>query len=156
MVVGVFVLAITGWNLTISAMSAQLGILGTISLLLKELSLLLQLLALALKQRLVVFLGEPWQSEVVVLRLAEVFLRKDLSFILHALCRVDYSINLSGLDIFALILLRNDVVQVAFTDFVSWTFLERTPILHSSHHLISRSHDEVFVDLNVARRASSV
>ena len=71
-----------------------------------------------------VFLGEPWQSEVVVLRLAEVFLRKDLSFVLHALCRVDYSINLSGLDIFALILLRNDVVQVAFTDFVSWTFLE--------------------------------
>ena len=70
---------------------------------------------MGLLERLVVLLGEFWQAELVVLRVAEVFFREDLTVILHTLRLVYHLLrNVSCLHLISLVLLLYDILLNAF------------------------------------------
>ena len=138
----------------------------------KYLPLLLQLLAVGLYKGLVVLLGELRQAELVVFRVAKVFLREDLPLILHTLRLIEHwRWNVAGLDLITLFLLFNNILLDAFVKHLSILtfhallgvlllnlspyFFDRFPILHRTKHLTIR-HNQVFIVLDKCWRPSSV
>lgn len=148
--------------------------------LIKDLSLLLELFTVRLHERVVVLFGELGQSELVVVRVAEVLFRENLALILHTLrgLMIEQFVRyVARLHLIPLVLLLDDILldalvnQAILTVFgvfrlpgrLFWSsalslscllLADRAPVLHRAHHLISVRCYQVFVVLDTNWRAS--
>ena len=86
----------------------------------EDLPLLLELLAVIFVEGVVVLLRELGQAELVVFRVAKVFLRKNFPLILHTVVGLLVfkllARHVAGLYLVSLVLLLNDILLDAFID----------------------------------------